>query len=132
MEKINVKIITIVLMILLIATFVKPIISLAAADWSFSSELSEINDKVKIDGPGKDVQATKKIVTSIINIVKIVATGVAIIMLTVLAIKYMSAAPGDKADIKKHAVVYVVGAVVLFGAAGILQIIEAFASTNIK
>ena len=53
-------------------------------------------------------------------------------MLVVLAIKYMSAAPGDKADIKKHAVVYVTGAVVLFGSAGILSIIEKFASTNIK
>jgi hypothetical protein len=52
-------------------------------------------------------------------------------MLVVLAIKYMSAAPGDKAEIKKHAVVYVTGAIVLFGSAGILSIIEQFASTNI-
>ena len=52
-------------------------------------------------------------------------------MLIVLAIKYISAAPGDKADIKKHAVIYVVGAIVLFAATGILQIIKSF-STNIS
>ena len=56
---------------------------------------------------------------------------IAIIMLIVLAIKYISAAPGDKAEIKKHAVVYVVGAVVLFAATGILQIIKKF-STNVS
>ena len=53
-------------------------------------------------------------------------------MLAVLAMKYMSAAPGEKATIKKHAAVYIVGAIVLFGAAGILNIIETFATKNIK
>lgn len=71
-----------------------------------------------------------KIVNSVLNIVKIVGTGIAIIMLVVLAIKYISAAPGDKAEIKKHAVVYIVGAVVLFGASGILGIIQGFISDN--
>ena len=68
-----------------------------------------------------------RIIGSAITIVQVVGVGVAIIMLIVLAIKYISAAPGDKADIKKHAVVYVVGAVVLFAASGILQIVKNFA-----
>ena len=49
-------------------------------------------------------------------------------MLIVLAIKYISAAPGDKAEIKKHAVVYVVGALVLFGASGIIEVIKQLAA----
>lgn len=69
-----------------------------------------------------------KIIGSIITIVQVIGVGVAIIMLIVLAIKYISAAPGDKADIKKHAVVYVVGAIVLFAASGLLGIIKNFAS----
>ena len=68
------------------------------------------------------------IIGAIITIVQIIGTGVAIIMLIVLAIKYISAAPGDKAEIKKHAVVYVVGAIVLFAATGILGIVKNFAS----
>ena len=75
--------------------------------------------------------SSQNIIGALINIVQIIGTGVAIIMLIVLAIKYISAAPGDKADIKKHAVVYVVGAIVLFGASGILQIIKSF-SKNIQ
>lgn len=72
-----------------------------------------------------------RIVGSVLTIVQVVGCGVAVIMLIVLAIKYISAAPGDKADIKKHAVVYVVGAVVLFAASGILGIVKKFAG-NIK
>mgnify|MGYP006967165386 CR=1 FL=1 len=64
---------------------------------------------------------------AVLTIVQVVGMGVAVIMLIVLAIKYISAAPGDKADIKKHAVVYVVGAVVLFAASGILGIVKNFA-----
>lgn len=63
----------------------------------------------------------------ILNIVQVIGMAIAVIMLIVLAIKYISAAPSDKAEIKKHAVVYVVGAFVLFAATGILQIIKNFA-----
>ena len=64
----------------------------------------------------------------ILGIVQVIGMAVAVIMLIVLAIKYISAAPSDKAEIKKHAVVYVVGAVILFAATGILEIIKNFAS----
>ena len=53
-------------------------------------------------------------------------------MLTVLAIKYMASSANERATIKQNAVVYVIGAVVLFGAAGILQIIEKFVNSNMQ
>ena len=73
----------------------------------------------------------KNIINAVLGWVQIIGIGVAVIMLIVLAIKYISAAPGDKAEIKKHAVVYVVGAVILFAATGILQIIRTFATQTI-
>lgn len=63
----------------------------------------------------------------ILGLAQIVGVGVATIMLVVLAIKYMSSAPGDKAEIKKHAVVYVVGAILIYAASGVLAILQAFA-----
>ncbi len=75
----------------------------------------------------KIVTSTQTVVGAIITVVRIVAVGVAIIMLVVLAMKYMISAPGDRADIKKHAVIYIVGAVVLFASSGILGIIQNFA-----
>lgn len=62
-----------------------------------------------------------------ITVTQIIAIGVAIIMLIVLAMKYMLSAPGDKATIKKHAVVYIVGAIVMFACTGILELIRKFA-----
>lgn len=90
--------------------------------------IAQFNDRKDNSGASASSQ---NIIGALINIVQIIGTGVAIIMLIVLAIKYISAAPGDKADIKKHAVVYVVGAIVLFAATGILQIIKSF-SKNIQ
>ena len=88
-----------------------------------------------VDSKGDDSNASsaaRKITGSLLNVFRMAAVGVALIMLVVVAIKYMSAAPEGKAEIKKHAVIYVVGAIVLFASAGILTIIENFASNNIK
>ena len=54
----------------------------------------------------------QRILSTILGITQVIGVAIAVIMLIVLAIKYISAAPGDKAEIKKHAVVYIVGAVV--------------------
>ncbi len=68
----------------------------------------------------------------IIGIFQVVAVGIGSIMLVVLAIKYMAAAPGDKAEIKKHAVVYIVGACMAFASSGIVRIIQIFANEAIQ
>lgn len=67
----------------------------------------------------------------LIRIARYIGVGVAVLMLIVLAIKYISAAPSEKAEIKKSATIYVVGAVLLFAASGILGIIQSFAQ-NLK
>lgn len=81
-------------------------------------------------GAEDDATAEKvnEIVATVITVVRVVGVAVAIVMLLVVAMKYMTAAPGEKADIKKSAVVYVVGAVVLFAVTGILGVINTFAS----
>lgn len=83
-----------------------------------------------VAGLGLDDNANTTIVNAggnFLGIAQIVAIGVATIMLVVLAIKYIVSSPGDKAEIKKHAVVYIVGAVFIYGSVGILNIIQAFA-----
>ena len=90
-----------------------------------ATQIGQFNDFGDESGASTSLQ---KLIGSAITIVQVVGSGVAIIMLIVLAIKYISAAPGDKAEIKKHAVVYVVGAIVLFAASGILGIVKSFAS----
>ena len=76
-------------------------------------------------------QAAGNIIGMIINIAQVIGTGVAIIMLVVLAIKYIAASPEGKAEIKKNATIYIVGAVILFAASGLLGIIRNFAVKSV-
>ena len=57
------------------------------------------------------VKSTGKTVLGVLNIV---ATGTAIVMLLHIAIKYMISAPDAKAEYKKTATMYAIGAVIIF------------------
>lgn len=62
-----------------------------------------------------------------ISVMRIVCVTIAIVILLTISMKYMMSAPGDRADIKKHAVHYVIGAFILFAVTGILGILNNFA-----
>lgn len=83
----------------------------------------------KGDESGTGASKAKTIINQVIGMAQVIGVGVAVIMLIVLAIKYISAAPSDKADIKKSAAIYITGAVLLFGASGLLQIVKGFGDT---
>lgn len=114
--------IAVIAMILTVSVFATGLVNgVSQEDAMSTTQFSEYGDD---SGASSSLQ---KIIGAAITIVQVVGSGVAIIMLVVLAIKYISAAPGDKAEIKKHAVVYVIGAIVLFAASGILGIVKNFA-----
>lgn len=114
------KIVVLLLTIVLVASCILPNITFGT-DWKDVNQFDNKSDQ-NLD------ESVRTVVGTILNVTRIIATGIAIIMLTVLAMKYMMSAPGDRADIKKHAVVYVVGAIVLFAASGILGIIQTFSN----
>ncbi len=95
----------------------------------FSKSALAIGNLETDDGAVSYVENPMKV---IIGIFQVVAVGIGSIMLVVLAIKYMTAAPGDKAEIKKHAVVYIVGACMAFASSGIVGIIQIFANEAIQ
>ena len=76
-------------------------------------------------------EAASNVIGMIINIAQVIGMGVAIIMLIVLAIQYIAASPEGKAEIKKNATIYIVGAVILFADSGLLGIIRRFAVQSI-
>lgn len=61
---------------------------------------------------------------TILGIFQVIGTVVAIVILVWLGIKYIMASPDGKAEIKKQAFAYVLGAVLLFGASWIVPIIQ--------
>lgn len=81
---------------------------------------------------GSAGSTASNIVGALIFIIQIVAFGAAVIMLMFLGIKYITASPDGKAEIKKSSTQYIVGAIILFAASGILQIVKQFATDNVS
>ncbi len=122
-----IRAIAVVMLVALIVCAFSAVLSVfAEEDMTFNSISSTSVTANASDNTGT-ARAAQKVLQSVLTIAQVIGVGVAVIMLIVLAIKYISAAPNDKAEIKKHMVVYVVGAVVLFAASGILEVIKKFA-----
>ena len=75
--------------------------------------------------------ALSQISGKIIGIIYVVAMIVSVSMLLMIAIKYITSSPDQKADLKARAIPYLIGAALIFGAANILKFIEKI-STWIK
>ena len=121
-KKTIIKIMTIALMAVMISTCLSNVV-LAGDPMSM---------EIPTGSAGDTSAKFNDILNIVLGIVQVIGIAIAVIMLIVLAIKYISAAPSDKADIKKSVWVYVVGAIVLFGAAGILQIIKGVTSETVN
>ena len=65
--------------------------------------------------------SSNNISANVITVVRIIAVTIAIVMLLAVAMKYMTSAPGDREDIKKHAISYLIGASIIFGVTGIIE-----------
>lgn len=116
MKKLKVeKILTVLIIALLIAT----ISTVASAHTIISPEDLQSN-------PSNASSAIEDIVGDILGVAQVIGVAVAVIMLIVLAIKYLSASPEGKAEIKKSAMIYIVGAILLFGGVFLLNIIQSF------
>ena len=76
--------------------------------------------------------AITKIISAVLGVVRTAGAAIAIIMLMTIAAKYIMASAGDRADIKKYAVNYVIGAIILFGTTGILGIVQEFVNASVK
>lgn len=84
---------------------------------SFGGDVSETGIKTA-------ASASTKIISTILSIIRTVSAGIAIVVLIVIACKYILASAGDRADIKKYAVNYVIGALILFAASAIVEIVK--------
>ena len=120
------KIVVAMLLVALIAVFASQ--AVFAIDPDTDSLTSTFKSEKDTSGA---TNAATNIIGIIINVAQVIGVGVAIIMLIVLAIKYIAASPEGKAEIKKNATIYIVGAVILFAASGILGIIRRFAVQSI-
>lgn len=71
------------------------------------------------------------IIGAILTIVRVIGVTVAVVILMVIGAKYIIASAGDRADIKKYAVKYVIGAIILFSASGLITLIQNFTMNSL-
>ena len=88
----------------------------------------------KFDGTGDKSNATSEVssfIGSTINIIQVVGAGFSILMLVILGIRWIYASPSGKAEIAKSSRYYILGAILIFSAVGLLQIVKAFTKGSI-
>ena len=95
---------------------------------SWEDDVLGERDKLNGEDSSGASDRVNKIMGNMAVVVKIVAVATAVIILIVLGAKYMIAAPGDKADIKKSMIPFVIGAFVVFAATSIIEMIIKFSS----
>ena len=86
---------------------------------------SEFKDKIDTDSSG--TTNVKSVGGKIVGIIQVVGTIVAVAMLIVLGIKYMMGSAEERAEYKKTLFPYFIGAVLIFGAANLTQVIYSWA-----
>lgn len=67
-----------------------------------------------------------KVINNVIGILQVVGSGLSIIVITMLGIKYILASPGEKADVKKSIMPIGIGCILLFGAVNLMAAVEEF------
>lgn len=126
MIKIAKKIILVLLIYMLCFSTINVIIS-GATSGVTAEDLNKFKGSTSdIAGSG----AATSILSSILSIVRTIGAGVAVVILMIIGAKYLVASAGDRADIKKYAINYVIGAIILFAASGILSIVKGFVDSS--
>ena len=85
-----------------------------------------------VNMPKADGSATSNIqnpVQRIMGIVQYICYAAAIILIVILGVRFMVASPDGKAEIKKSAVIYVIGAFLVFAAGAIIGILNTTSNT---
>ena len=93
-----------------------------ATETGLDGVISGMKNASKVDSSAPDSGIIKTIIT-VIGLIQFAGTGIALIVITMLGIKYIIASPSEKADTKKAIMPIFIGCVLLFGAVNIVAII---------
>lgn len=118
----TVKIIsTILLAVLLITT-----VSQAVLATNYSGIINEVDKNGQ--GPSSDVDGIKQVAGRIVKAIRNIAAIVAVVIISILGIKYMIGSTQERADYKKSFIPLIVGVIVVVAAAQIATMIFSVAA----
>lgn len=93
--------------------------------------IGETSPMKKVSTPDESVKDGSGIIggiNSIIGLLQLAGSGISIIVVTLLGMKYILASPADKADVKKSITPIIIGCVLLFGAVNIVAAVMDFST----
>lgn len=85
---------------------------------------------VSTQGTAKD--SITEITSTVLTVVRTAGSGIALIMLTVIFIKYMLSAASERAEIKKNLIPFTIGAIVLFAASNLVTVLQEVTKEVVK
>ena len=121
LKKIIVSILIIVLLICCFSTSVR------AGDLIGTLQTNMKNANVSSGDATLQGEGIVASLNTILGLVQVAGTGVALISISLLGIKYMLASIEEKAEIKKYLVGAVIGGILVFGGLGIAKLLAKFA-----
>lgn len=78
------------------------------------------------------VETERSVIGHLLNWVRIIGTGIALIMLTYMSFRYFNTGPTGRGEIKQRMTHFVIGAVAFIGASNILYYAEIIAEDLLK
>ena len=108
--------------LILIISFFVGTINVYATDVNAIISSMEGTSEMATGGDG-----IKSAINNVIGLIQVAGTGISVVVVTMLGIKYLLASPSEKADVKKQIAPILTGCVLLFGAVNLVAIIADFA-----
>lgn len=109
-----IKIITALFIIAMLSTMVVSVFAIP----------TDVLDKVQGDtNQAMSVGGLSSTIKNVIGVVQVICYSAAVIMLILIGVKFITESPEGKAEIKKAAIQYVIGAIIVFAAGTLLGII---------
>lgn len=109
------------------------LMSIICTNYVFADDIEDIKSNMSDIGDASGITntGTAKVINSVIGIMQIVGSGISLIVITMLGIKYILASPSEKADVKKNIMPILIGCVLLFAAVNIVGMIESFSNATL-
>jgi type IV secretory pathway VirB2 component (pilin) len=106
----------------IIVFIVTLILMVSMASMAFALDPSQITPSTSVEG----TTSIQEVGQSIFGIIQVVGVVLSVIILAIIGIKYMIGSAEEKAEYKKTFIPYIVGAVLIFGASTLANVVYQF------
>lgn len=121
----SVKIITTLLLVIMLVMSFSSIAFAGGSGASTAGDIGGVINKIN-DSANDKINADSGVASlggQIVGIIQVVGIVVAVVILLVLGIKYMTGSAQEKAEYKKTMIPYIIGAILIFAASTIVNVI---------